>query len=252
MTETLRILLAAVSALILGAVMVVGMLDMPAAGATIASYGVLLTELAVTERNALNTVSGVLFDLRALDTLGELLALFTASAGLHVVLRGLAGESEREEPQPSRRGRLAVPVSDAVRTLCFAVATPTLIYGVYISTRAHLTVGGGFQGGVIIAAALFLLYLAGRYDVQEEIAEDEALDLAEAIGMGGYVIVGLAGLVTAGAFLANMLPLGTPGDLLSAGAIPILSILVGIEAAAAGALIVSHMQEQPLEREGRP
>lgn len=112
----------------------------------------------------------------------------------------------------------------------------------------HLTVVGGFQGGVIIASAIFLLYLAGHYNVQKELAKDEYLDIAEAAGMGGVVVFGLIGLFFGGSLFMNVLPLGDAGDLISGGLIPVLSILVGLESAAAVTMIISHLQRQPLKR----
>lgn len=251
MTDTVRRYVAAVSAVALAIIMVIGIGDMPPAGEAVTHYGVLLTELAVTQQNALNTVSGVLFDLRALDTLGEALIIFTASAGLNVLLQILVNEVHHDEPQWSRPERPLYPTSKAVRTVCLSVVAITAIYGVYLTVRGHLSVGGGFHGGVVIVTALIFVYLAGRYEEQKAIANEELLETFDAVGVGGYVLVGLAGLITAGAFLVNILPLGETGDLFSAGIIPVLSILVAMEAVAAVGLIIIKFQEQLLEREER-
>lgn len=252
MSARTRAVLALCACVVLGGPVAVGLLDMPAAGQVIAPYGVLMTELAVAERHAMNAVSAVLFDIRSFDTLAELLALFTASAGLHVIFRRLGGEHERDEPKASRRDRAGVPVSVAMRALCFALAAPIAMYGVFITVRAHLSAGGGFQGGIVITAAVFLLYLAGRPDIQEGLADETRLDFAEAVAMAGYVVMGLAGLALAGALFANVLPIGEPGALLSAGGIVLLSVLVAIDAAAATTLLISHQQDEVLEREGGP
>lgn len=244
-----RNLIAAVAALLLGLLMAAGMIQMPEVDEEIASYGLMLADISVEERNSMNTVSSVLFDLRALDTLGEILALFAASAGLHILFRRISGETLRDKPLLSRKSRPDVIVSDTIRAVCLSFAAPMTIYGIYICVRGHLTIGGGFQGGIILASALFLLYLAGQFSVQEKIAVNDQLDFAETIGMGGVVLVGLFGLIMTGSLFENILPLGEPGNLFSAGMIPVLSILVGLEAAAAIALIISHMQSQLLELE---
>jgi len=241
--------MAALSALLLGVVLAEGMIDMPAAGQWITSYGLLLSELSLTERNAMNSVAGVLFDLRALDTLGEILVMYTAAAGLHIVLLKLSIETVRDEPIHTLPGRAILAESETIRTLCYAVATPLALYGVYSCVRGHLTVGGGFQGGVIVAAVLFMLYFAGQYRIQKLLAGDETLDVGEVLGMGGVVLIAMLGLVLGGSLFYNILPAGSPGELLSAGLIPLLSILVGLEAAAAVTMIISHLQRQPLKRE---
>lgn len=252
MNISVRTFIAAASAFVLGLIMTVAMMHMPDADEDIASYGLLLADLAVEERNAKNTISGVLFDLRTLDTLGELLILFTASAGLHIILRRISGEKFRDKPLMSRQNRPDIQVSDTIRTICLSLVAPMIIYGIYICIRGHLTIGGGFQGGVIIASALFLLYLAGYFDIQQRIAHDDIMDLVEVISMCGVLLIGLAGLFLAGSLFENVLPLGNAGELFSAGVIPVLSILVGMEAAAAIVLIVSHMKSQLLELEEEP
>jgi len=252
MSMSIRKFIAAISAIILGVLLAIGMFYMPAADDEIAAYGLLLADLSVDERNSMNTVSGVLFDLRALDTLGELIALFTVSAGMNIILRKVSKEKFRDKRLLSRKSRPAVKVSDTIRSLCLALAAPMAMYGLYICVRGHLTIGGGFQGGVIIASALILIYLAGFFNVQEKIAHNVILNLTESIGMGGVLIAGLVGLFLTGSLFGNILPLGSPGDFFSGGMIPILSVLVGFEAAAALALIVSHLQSQLLELEEKP
>jgi len=252
MSNSLRTVIAITSALLLGVMMTAGMLYMPDADEDIASYGLLLADLAVEQRNALNTLSGVLFDIRSFDTLGELLALFTASAGMHITLRKTSGEKLRDKPLLSRKDRPPVQVNETIKTICLAFVAPMAMYGFYICLRGHLTIGGGFQGGVIIASALFLLYLAGYFRIQEKIAHNDVLDLVDVIAMGGFLLIGLAGLILAGSLFYNFLPIGTLGELFSAGVIPLLSILAGLEAAAALALIISHMQSQLLELEEEP
>ena len=250
MTNAVRLSLTIISSVLLGVVFTYGMIELPAAGARIQMYGYLLTDLAVMERHAVNTVSGVLFDLRALDTLGEMLVIFTASAGINVLLRMIQNETELKAPKQTRGNRSLVPVSDAIRTVGFSMVTATALYGVYLTVRGHLTVGGGFQGGVVIASAFILLYLSGRYKVQKAAGHEDTLDVVDSIGVGGYIVTGLAGLALAGAFLANILPLGQMGNLISSGMVPILSILVGLEAFAAVTTIVKEMQEQQHERGG--
>jgi multicomponent Na+:H+ antiporter subunit B len=253
MNVLLRQCLAVLTAASLLAILQAAMSDLPPAGGTIAEYGMTLAQLAVSHRNSLNTVSGVLFDFRALDTLGEMLVLFTTSAGLHVFLQQPRVGAERDAtPQTTPQQPKLQPVSEAVRGMCLGMLTPLVMYGIYISVRGHLTVGGGFQGGLMVASGAFLLYLAGRSDVQEQISEEEGLDAVEGGVLAGYLVAGLAGLILAGSLFANVLPLGSLDSLLSAGLIPVLSVLVAGEAAAACMLLVSHLQNAPLTHEPEP
>jgi multicomponent Na+:H+ antiporter subunit B len=235
-------------AVVLGVSLAYGVVGLPAGGTADGVYARTLGELAI-DRRALNTVSGVLFDLRSLDTLGEALALFAAAAGLQVVLSEQQGEGRTDVPRAGRPDRSTPPTSDAVRTIALAFVPPVTALALVVTFRGHLGVGGGLQGGSLGLAALALVFLGGRYQAQRRLAPDAVLDVEETVGIGGYVALGLVGLAVGGSLLANVLPLGTPGRLLSAGTIAILSLLIAIEARAALLLIVTEAQEEPLERE---
>ncbi|MFA9428772.1 MnhB domain-containing protein [Egicoccus sp. AB-alg2] len=243
-----RLLVFAVSGAVLGTALLAGLLDLAPATSAGSDLAGLLVDAAVEQRSP-NAVSGVLFDLRATDTLGEALALFAASAGLQLVLRELPGEGRRHEPRRGAPGRSVPATSDAVRAAALALVVPTAVFAVYVTFRGHLSLGGGLQAGALAVTALALVFLAGRYRAQRHFAPDRQLDVLEAVSLGGYVLVGLAGLVVAGAFLTNVLPLGALGELVSSGTILALSFLVAIEAGAAVLLIVAEVQEEPLERE---
>jgi hypothetical protein len=77
------------------------------------------------------------------------------------------------------------------------------------------------------------------------------LDPIEATGAGGYVVVGLAALVSGQPFLHNLIGHGITGTLESGGSIPFLNWAAGIEVAAALlTLYSSFLQEYvvPLAR----
>jgi multicomponent Na+:H+ antiporter subunit B len=252
MTGHTRVVIFAAGALLLGVTLTLASLGFPGTLQAPGEYGELLAAIGLEERAAVNAVSAVLFDLRPADTLGEALALFVASAGLQLVLRGLAGEERRTLPRTSIPGRTTPVTSDAVRSLALGLVVPLLALAAFVSVQGHLTVGGGLQGGALASSALATLFLAGRYRAQRRIAPEDQLDHLEAFSIGGYVVVGLAGLVLGTAFLENVLPLGATGALLSSGTIQLLSVLVAIEAAAAVVLVLGEIQEEPLEREGSP
>jgi multicomponent Na+:H+ antiporter subunit B len=101
-----------------------------------------------------------------------------------------------------------------------------MLFGVYIFLHGHLTPGGGFQGGVVIASAMLLLMLA-RVSFH---LNHLVISLVESLSGFFYVAIGVLGLVLAAGFLDNrILPLGEFGSLFSAGAIPIIYSLVGLK-----------------------
>jgi multicomponent Na+:H+ antiporter subunit B len=246
---SVRLGIFAVAALVLGAALGVGVVDLPAGSSADGPYAQALTERSLGQ-HALNVVAGVLFDLRSLDTLGESLALFAAAAGLQLALRELPGEHEQGAPRRAAEDREVPSTSDAVRTVSFALVPPLTALAAVVTLRGHLDVGGGLQGGGLAVAALAMVFLGGHYRSQQRLAPDRHLDAEEAVGVGGYALLGLVGLLVGGALLENVLPSGVPGQLLSGGTIGLLGLLVAIEARAALAVILNEVQEEPFEREG--
>jgi multicomponent Na+:H+ antiporter subunit B len=130
------------------------------------------------------------------------------------------------------------------------MVAPVVLLGIYVAAHGQLSPGGGFQGGVILATALLLVYLAGSYRRMRRIGPVTLVELAEALGAGGFVLVGLAGVLSGAAFLADVLPLGTTGTLLSGGTITLISALIGLEVGASVVLIATEFLEQALEIRG--
>jgi multicomponent Na+:H+ antiporter subunit B len=101
-----------------------------------------------------------------------------------------------------------------------------LLFGVYIFTHGHLTPGGGFQGGVVVASALLLAFLGRTVSS----VRHGLLHTLEMLAGAGYVAIGLLGVWLAAGFLdPRFLPAGEMGSLFSAGAIPVIYTLVGIK-----------------------
>lgn len=123
-------------------------------------------------------------------------------------------------------------MSLVVRVITNIVVGFIFIYGVYIILHGHLTPGGGFAGGVIIAGAFVLRILAfGVEPVSEKQAEERA-SAFESLGALLFIGIALAGLAVGGIFFLNFLPQGVPLRLLSGGIIPLCNIAIGIKVGA--------------------
>jgi multicomponent Na+:H+ antiporter subunit B len=245
MSMRVRKILFLVSAAGFGFLLVWGLLGLPAFGDYRGPYGLMLADVAVKERAATNIVMSTTFDYRGFDTMGEEYILFAAVMGLVILLRELRSErtdEEEEEEYPVHRRRREA--SDALRVLGLLLVGPLVMLGIYIVAHGALTPGGGFQGGVILAAALIFVSLAGRYLAMKRVRPIPLVEVADAGGAAGYVLIGLGGLIAGSEFLYNFLPLGEPGTLLSAGMIPLLSISVGLEVTGAFVLLISEFLEQ--------
>jgi multicomponent Na+:H+ antiporter subunit B len=104
-----------------------------------------------------------------------------------------------------------------------------LLFGAYIFINGHLTPGGGFQGGAILASATLLLLLTRPV---KQFSHSLITRLESASGLV-FVLVGVAGIVLAGGFLDNrVLPTGTLGELFSAGTIPVIYSFIGLKVGA--------------------
>jgi len=121
-----------------------------------------------------------------------------------------------------------------------AVLFPLIsIFAAYIIMNGHLSAGGGFQGGAIIASGVMLLLLA-----KPEYRIDHGfLGTTESLAGVLFVLAGIAGLIFAGGFLdSRMLPLGQFGAFFSAGAIPIISVLLGVKVGCELSVIIDRFR----------
>jgi len=208
-------------------------------------YGDVLNAVVVGERRATNVVAAVTFDYRGVDTMGEEFILFAAVIGTAILLRAQRDEEE-QDPSETVEGRSAPPTSSAVRVLGLALLGPIVLFGIYVVAHGHLSPGGGFQGGVVLATGALLVFLSGEYVTLRRVEPADLIDAAESAGAAGYVVIGLAGLLAGGAFLDKLLPLGEPGALVSAGTMPLINLAVGLEVAGGFVLLLTEFLEQTL------
>ena len=121
-----------------------------------------------------------------------------------------------------------------VKTVSSWVKVLIFLFGIYIILFGHLTPGGGFAGGAIVAGAFILLILAYGNGVVNLQQEKTQTSNTESLALIVVVLLALAGLFFGThTFFNNYLPKGEIGELISAGVIPLYNIFVGIEVAAA-------------------
>ncbi len=173
-------------------------------------------EHGAEEVGAANLVTAIVVTYRGLDTLGEVTILFLTAAIVSLLLKTRNNAPQREVKESSE-------ILGTASMLLFPIV---IALGVYVFINGHLTPGGGFQGGAILASGLVLLLLANPLkNVQSRI-----FTIVESLSGFTYVGIGIAGLFLAGGFLDNrILPLGQFGTLLSAGILPVIYILIGMK-----------------------
>jgi multicomponent Na+:H+ antiporter subunit B len=177
-------------------------------------------ENAADEVGAANIVTSIVVTYRGFDTLGEVSILFLASAIIGFVLSTSKNiPNEKDENDVYLASEILVTASKILIPIMF-------MFGTYVFINGHLTPGGGFQGGSIIASSIVLSVLANP----KKKFNHKLIDIIESLSGVGFVVAGILGLILAGGFLDNRIfDLGTFGKLFSAGVIPIIYIFVGMK-----------------------
>ena len=115
-----------------------------------------------------------------------------------------------------------------VKTITRLTVGLILLFGIYIILHGHLSPGGGFAGGVIVALSFVHLMLAFGKDITVSRVSKNLASNLESIGALMFLSIALLGFL-GGSFFLNILPKGTPFNLFSAGIIPLCNIAIGIK-----------------------
>jgi multicomponent Na+:H+ antiporter subunit B len=178
-------------------------------------------EHTAREIGAANIVTAIVVTYRGLDTLGEVTVLFLTATIVGLVL---AHGRRRGEG----RQREAPPTGELLTTGTRLLVPLILLLGVYVFVNGHLTPGGGFQGGVILASAFFLAVLARP----ARALSHDVMSLIEGVAGAAFILIGLWALAAGGEFLQPQLGKGVLGQLFSAGTLPLLYLAVGLKVGA--------------------
>lgn len=156
-------------------------------------------------------------------------------------------------------------MSRIVRTTSSILYPFIMIFGFYVIMHGHLTPGGGFQGGAVVASGFALIAIAyGKFMVPRFFSK-EKMSAIESCGLIMFIGVAFLGLATT--FFFNFLAVGrtlpwlfgrtppfgpNPGDINTAGVLPLMNIAVGTEVLVGLGLVVLLMLLglMPEEKEG--
>ena len=189
--------------------------------------------LSPEELTVPNVVTGILLAYRSFDTLGEVAVLYIVAASLGPLLRLEPSESAPVE------SRLSETPGEIIENGQVALLPMVVVFGAYVILFGHLSAGGGFQGGAIIATGLEL-YMIARIATALDVKPLSVLESSVGIL---FVAVGLFGLWFADGFLdPRFLPAGQLGSFVSGGAIPLVSLLLGIKVAAELSVVLERFR----------
>jgi len=118
-----------------------------------------------------------------------------------------------------------------VKNITRLVAGFIILFGAYIVLYGHVTPGGGFTGGVILASGLVLVVLAFGKGFTRNVLTHETAKVADSMGAMLFLLVAVLGFA-GGVFFTNVLSPGTVGHFVSAGTIPIANVGIGVKVSA--------------------
>jgi multicomponent Na+:H+ antiporter subunit B len=102
------------------------------------------------------------------------------------------------------------------------------MFGWYIILYGHLTPGGGFAGGTILACGYVILTLAFGKELGLRKMSDRGASIIDNTCALLFVVVPIIGIAF-GYFFLNFPPHGKPFSLVSAGFIPLYNIIIGLK-----------------------
>ena len=191
------------------------------------------------EVGAANLVTAIVVTYRGFDTLGEITILFLTASIISFFLK-LKDEEKDNRITHRDTSELLVTASQLLIPIIF-------LFGIYVFMNGHLTPGGGFQGGAIIATGVALMIMANPNIT----INHNVIHWVESISGVSFVVIGIIGVfLMDGGFLSNKLfgdNFGEFGAFFSAGAIPIIYSLVGLKVGAELSNILNKFQKSQKE-----
>ena len=132
-------------------------------------------------------------------------------------------------------------MSKVIRFMSGILAPMIFVYGAYIIMHGHLTPGGGFQGGAIVASGVMLLIVAYGAEAIHHKFKEKHIVLMESAGSLLFIGLGFAGLFVTFFFnflvgsplLGHIPPTGAnSGDFMTSGVLALMNLAVGLKVSA--------------------
>ena len=178
------------------------------------------------ETGALNAVTAMILHYRAFDTLGESCVLFVAAVSVFILLRIDGSASNDTIAAIDRRYE---PVDDPILSNTFVILVPAIfLFGIYITMNGHLSPGGGFSGGAVLAAGLLLYLNAYGPEKTERILSSARCKRLTALALSFYTLAKGYTFYVGANGMESFESAGTPGRILSAGLILPLNLCVAV------------------------
>lgn len=185
-------------------------------------------EKGMEESGAVNMVTNMILSYRGFDTFGETCVLFIASTCVIILLR----KNEEKIRNTRETDWQYEPKPDAIlQKMTLVLVPPIFLYGFYIILNGHLSPGGGFSGGAVIGAGLILYVTTFGFHMTQRFFNEKIYEWVKVGALSLYSVTMIYYFYTGANMIRNMIPLGTPGDILSSGMILPINLFVGLEVA---------------------
>ena len=214
----------------------------------------------VADSGAINLVSAIYLGYRAFDTLGETLVLLVAVSGAigiatrvgtdiakgyekNDAIKGAgaaSGSLEKNDSSafaiPGEKRRTHAMRTNLLEAVTSKIGPIVLLFGFYVMLYGHLSPGGGFQGGVVIASGIVFLTLGSQAGSATQLTRAAILARIEAAAFLLLVLASMSGIVLGSVgsggsgFFGN--PLGTDDPIPPVGFIILLNAVIGLKVGA--------------------
>ena len=202
-----------------------GSADNPAVNEVVTRY----VEDGLKETGAVNMVAGMILDYRAFDTFGESSVLFLAvTCVMMLLLRDKNNISPEEDIQEAHERVIEKDSRDLILKNVTSMVMPCImLFGVYVVLNGHISPGGGFSGGAIMGAGLMIYVTAFGFKSIRRFFTYKTYQRVVLCALLTYALSKCYSFYTGANGIHSIIPLGTPGAILSSGLILVLNICVG-------------------------
>ena len=229
--------LAFVVVFVTGCLLIYGTLDMPHFGSADAPshthVGPRYINDSMQEIGVPNMVTSVLASYRGFDTFGEVTVIFTAGIG---VLALLSVARRRDDDEEIESLNDSMHEKHLILRVIIKMLIPfILLYAFYVQFHGDFGPGGGFQAGVIFAAAIILYAMLFGLSTARRVINQPIIQILSAIGVLLYGSVGLVSMLNGGSFLDYSV---LSGDAIAGQHLGILVIELGVGCTVASVMVL--------------
>ncbi len=115
-----------------------------------------------------------------------------------------------------------------VKNITRVIISIIFLFSIYITFYGHLTPGGGFAGGIMLACGLILLTLAYGKNMAFKKLSDFWASILDNLGALTFWLIAILGYI-GGYFFVNFIEKSNPFGLLSSGTILINNVAIGVK-----------------------